>query len=148
MSADPADIAGSGGNDADEQIPIRYSRSQALPAIKSGLSFAALGGDLLFRLAVLTHRLRLLGLATPLGGLEDVKLRSKRGRLLFQSVQLVTRRRDCGFGRIGNLHLLEAPLRSPKLLDGGSAATIGVLPFGCGAFELLVGSFDRCVRLG
>ncbi len=136
------------GKDAGEQIPLRYSRSQALPAIKSRLSFAALGGDLLFRLAVLTCRLRLLGLATPLGGLEDIKLRSERRRLLLQSVQLVTRRRDCGFGRIGNLHLREAPLRSPKLFDGRSAATIGVLPFGCGAFELLVGGLDRCVRLG
>ena len=40
-----------------------------------------------------------------------------------QPVQLVTRRRDCGFGRIGNLHLLEAPLRSPKLFDGRPAAS-------------------------
>ncbi len=148
VPADSADVAGSGRKDAGEQIPLRYSRSQALPAIKGRLSLAALDGDLVFRLAVLTCRLRLLGLATPLGGLEDIKLRSERRRLLLQSVHLVTRSCDGRFGRIGDRHLREAPLRSPKLFDGRPAATIGVLPFGCGAFELLLGGLDRCFRLG
>ena len=60
VSADPADIAGSGCNDAGEQIPIRYSRSQSLPAFKSRLSLAAFDGNLLFSLAVLASGLRLL----------------------------------------------------------------------------------------
>jgi len=83
VPADPANVAGSRRKDAGEKISLRYSRSQALPAIKSWLSLASFDGDLRFRLAILPCRLRLLGLATPLSSLQDIELCSERLRLLL-----------------------------------------------------------------